>query len=382
MNAPPPRSRSAGSRTSATRGRAGDFGTFDDDSGAGGFAAGAVPGLVLITGPERVLAERILDAALAALRAGDPQIEVVRLDAAGYQAGSIARHASPSLFGTATALIVRDLDEAGDDLAADLTRYLAAPPGHVTLLAWHKGGNRGKRLLDALKKAGARVLSAPAITTERDKAAFVEGEFRRAGRRIDPEAAHALIEAAGKDIPELASACRQLIGDTTGTVGTAEVATYYGGRITASGFRVAAAALAGDVTEALTLTRHAIAVGTDPVPIVAALAVQVRQLVTVMGAPQGPAASLAGSLGMAPWQIDRARRALRGWSEQGLADAVTAIAAADADVKGGSRDPVYAVERCVIEVTRARRRGGRGGEPTDRARASIPARTARSARRW
>ena len=54
---------------------------------------------------------------------------------------------------------------------------------------------------------------------------------------------------------------------------------------------------------------------------------------------------------MAPWQVDKARRALGGWTADALATCVTAIAAADFEVKGGGRDPVYAVERCVLTIT-------------------------------
>jgi DNA polymerase-3 subunit delta len=59
---------------------------------------------------------------------------------------------------------------------------------------------------------------------------------------------------------------------------------------------------------------------------------------------------LAGVIGAAPWQIDRARRDLSGWSEGGLASAIVAVAAADANVKGATRDPVYALERMVTVV--------------------------------
>lgn len=349
-------------RTSKPRGRAtsggpGGFGTFDDDSTAAD-SVGTVPPLVLITGPERVLAERAVAAALAACRQADPEVEIVRLEGAAYEAGLLAHHASPSLFGGARAVVIRGLDEATDDLVDDLAGHLAAAPDPedgVTLIVWHKGGNRAKKILDQMKKAGARVLTAPAVKSDRDKSDFVTGEFRSHGRRLEPEAVRALVEAVGKDVSELAAACKQLIADTTGTVDAETVEIYYGGRVAANGFRVADAALAGNTAEALALVRHAVAVGTDPVPIVAALAAQLRQLVKVSGAPHGAGGSVAGALGMAPWQVDRARRALRGWSDEGLGEAIRAVAQADFDVKGGGRDPVYAVEKCVLDVTRARR---------------------------
>ena len=121
---------------------------------------------------------------------------------------------------------------------------------------------------------------------------------------------HALVEAVGKDVRELASACQQLIDDTTGVIDEQVVLTYHGGKVEATGFRVADAAMAGDTGEALRLLRHAIAVGVDPVPIVAVLAQQARQLIKVGSAGRGRSADLARDLGMAPWQVDKARRAL------------------------------------------------------------------------
>ena len=65
-----------------------------------------------------------------------------------------------------------------------------------------------------------------------------------------------------------------------------------------------------------------------------------------------PAADdVARDVGMAPWQVDKARRALGGWTADALATCVRAVAAADFEVKGGGRDPVYAVERCVLTIT-------------------------------
>ena len=55
---------------------------------------------------------------------------------------------------------------------------------------------------------------------------------------------------------------------------------------------------------------------------------------------------------MAPWQVDKARRALgRLDRRRARPPASPAIAAADFEVKGGGRDPVYAVERCVLTIT-------------------------------
>jgi DNA polymerase-3 subunit delta len=318
-----------------------------------------VPPFVLIVGPEELLAQRALAATVEALRATDPGLDVVRLSATTYESGALGVHASPSLFGGSTAIVLTEADEAAEDCTKDVLDYVAAPAEHVTLIVAHRGGVRGKKLLDALKTAKVRVLEAPAVKSERDKTDFVVNEFRVGRRKVTPEAVRALVEAVGKDLAELAAACAQLIRDTQGLVDESVVETYHGGKIEATGFRVADAAIAGNAGEALALLRHALAAGVDPVPIVAVFASQLRQLVKVAGAPRGSSASLAKVLELAPWQIDRARRALAGWELDRLGEAIQAVAAADFAVKGGDRDPEYAVERCILAICRARARARR-----------------------
>lgn len=317
-------------------------------------AGGGVPPFVLIAGPESLLAERALAATLGALREADPDVEVIRIEAAGYQPGDLPAQVCPSLFGEAKAVVLADVDEGGEALHTDLLACLADPQPDVTVVVLHKSGQRGRKVVDALKKRRARVLDAAAVKTDKDKSDFVVNEFRTAGRKVTPEAVRALVEAVGGDLMELASACAQLVADTEGVVDRDVVDRYHGGKVEASGFRVADAAIAGNTPDALRLLRHAISSGVDPVPIVAVLAGQLRQLVRVAGAGRGPSGQVASALGMAPWQVDRSRRALAGWDLDALGLAIQAVAAADFQVKGGGRDPVFAVERAVLDVTQAR----------------------------
>jgi len=314
----------------------------------------AVPPLVLVSGPEEVLVERAVAATIAELRHAAPDLEVTRLAASSYEPGELGIRTSPSLFGGEQAVVVEGLDEATDELQSDLTAYLADPADDVTLVVTHRAGQRGKRVLDLLRKQGARTIDCPAIKTDRDKGDFVANEFRRQGRKATPEAVRALVEALGKDVRELASACTQLASDTQGLIDDQLVETYHGGKVEATGFRVADAAMAGQTGEALRLLRHAIATGVDPVPIVAVLAAQLRQLVKVGSAGRGSSQQLAKELGLAPWQVDKARRLVGHWDADGIGRAIQAVAAADFEVKGGGRDPVYAVERAILTITTAR----------------------------
>lgn len=312
-----------------------------------------MPPLVLIQGPEQLLADRALASVVAELRVTAPDLEVVQLSPGTYAAGDLTLHASPSLFGGDKAVVVHDLDEAGDELQTDVLAYLnGGGEDGITLVVRHRSGQRGKKILDTLKAGRARVIEVPAIKSDRDKTDFATNEFRVARRRATAGAVRALVEAVGASVAELAAACQQLVDDTTGVIDEQVVGTYYAGKVEATGFRVADAAVAGDAAEALRLLRHAIAVGVDPVPIVAVLGQQLRQLLRVGSAGRGRSADVARDLGLAPWQVDKARRALSGWSGDALGRSIQAVAAADVEVKGGGRDPVFAVERAIVTIAR------------------------------
>nr|WP_308054096.1 DNA polymerase III subunit delta [Cellulomonas xiejunii] len=325
---------------------------------AGGASAGvpwtqAAPApVVLVSGPEHVLAERACDRIVELARANDPDVEVTRVDAATYAAGELAVLTSPSLFAEAKVVVVEGVERAGDALLVDAEAYLAAPVPDVVVVLRHGGGQRGKRLLDAAKREQIPTIGCESVRTDADKAAFVAEELKRAGRRADPRGVRALVDAVGSDLRELAAACAQLVADTTGLIGEEAVQRYHGGRVEATGFQVADAAVAGDAGRAVALLRHALATGLDPVPVVAAVAARLRTLAKV-GAVRGRGAAAARELGMAPWQVDRATQDLRRWTPEGLAVAIAAVAQADAEVKGEGRDPRFAVERAVLRVAGA-----------------------------
>lgn len=308
--------------------------------------------LVLVTGGEALLAERAVERVLGQAREQDPSVEVTRLEGPSYEAGRLQVATSPSLFDEARVVVLTDLQAATEQALADVTEYVAAPAPDVVLVLQHGGGVRGKRTLDAIRAAGAVTVTCDPVKRDADKSAFAVAELRRARRKAEPAALRALVEACGADLRELAAACQQLAADTTGTVTLEVVTRYYGGRVEATGFRVADAAVEGRAGEAVALLRHAVATGTDPVPLVAALAAKLRTLAKV-GAARGRGLDPARDLGLASWQVDRARRDLSRWTPEALADAIAAVAQADAEVKGAGRDPVFAIERAVLRVASA-----------------------------
>lgn len=311
--------------------------------------------LVLISGSEDFLSRRARSVLIENARQADPEVELTEREAGAYAAGEIFTLASPSLFGEAKLVIFNGVEACNDAFLKDALSYLEQVEEGTSMVFRHGGGQRGKKLLDALKKAGAPVIDAQPLKRDADRQEFAAAEFSRAGRRITREGLAALMDALGQDIAELAAGCQQLMADTAGTIDADVVSAYYGGRVEATGFRVAETAIAGRSGEALTLLRHALATGVDPVPLVAAMATKLRAMAKVTGL-RGSAAQLAGSLGMAPWQVERARKDAGRWDQEALGEALIAVAEADAAVKGGSRDPVYALETMVLTVCRSARR--------------------------
>ncbi|WP_029253695.1 DNA polymerase III subunit delta [Paraoerskovia marina] len=305
--------------------------------------------LILIRGTEGLLADRAVARVLELAREQNPETDRIDVEGATYEAGMLAVATSPTLFDDPSVVVVRGAEACTDALVTDLVAYAAAPDAEATVVVVHGGGQRGKKMLDAITASGAPVVTCDPLKKDPERVSFVEQEFRAARRKAEPAAVRALVDALGNDLRELAAACTQLVTDSTGTITAELVDRYHGGRVEATGFRVADAAVAGAAGDAVTMLRHALATGADPVPLVAALAMKLRALAKVSAMRGGVTAR---ELGLAPWQVDRARKELRGWTPDGLAEAIGAVARADAEVKGGGRDPVYAVERAVLVIAR------------------------------
>ncbi|HEX5565508.1 MAG TPA: DNA polymerase III subunit delta [Streptomyces sp.] len=312
--------------------------------------------VTLAVGQEDLLLDRAVRQVITATRASDADTDVRELGPDELRPGTLAELTSPSLFAERKVVVVRNAQDLPADTVKDVKAYLAAPAEEITLVLVHAGGAKGKGLLDAARKAGAREVACPKMTKPADRQAFVRSEFRAAGRSATPGACQALVDTLGSDLRELASACAQLVADVEGTIDEAVVARYYSGRAEASGFTIADRAVEGRMPEALEALRWSLATGVAPVLIVSALAQGVRGIGKLASAPRGMrSGDLARELGMPPWKIDRVRQQAQRWSADGVFVALRAVAEADAAVKGGGDDPEYALEKAVMTVARAAR---------------------------
>jgi len=304
--------------------------------------------LMLISGQEEYLASRVIRSIREQLRLSDANLEIHELDASDYAAGQLLNLSSPSLFAEPRLIIARGFERCTDDFIIDGLDYLNRPTEDTTVIFRHNSSSvRGKKLLDALRNSSeVSEIACLAITKDADRNEFVQSEFRQANRKITVGAQRAILEAFTDDLGELAAACSQLLTDSAETIDEQTVERYYGGRVETNAFKVIDAALAGKSGESLALMRHALATGADPVPMLIAFAMKIRQLAKL----SSNRSATAVQLGMAPWLLDKVRRDLQSWTEPGLANIIVQLASTDAAIKGAERDPVYALERLILSI--------------------------------
>lgn len=301
--------------------------------------------VVFITGTESYLASRAIRKIRQQLKDQFPELEITEIADGDYTPGSLFEYASPSLFGEPRLVIIYG---AAEGLKEDIKSYLDNPADLVTVvvrlpnLVGHSGSIR-----KGLAKA-ALGISCEELKKDSERIDFVNREFKEAKVSIEPAAVRALVLAFNSELGELGAACSQLAMNFE-KVTLQQVEETFGGRVETNAFKIADAALSGNATEAIRLFRHGFATGIDPVPLVAALTMRIRQLARLFNDRNASAAAL----GMQPWQIDKARKDLAGWQELELAQLVELAAATDADVKGAARDPEYSVERLLLAMARA-----------------------------
>lgn len=312
---------------------------------------------LLINGSEPLLAERAVAAQVARARREHQDADLNEVTAAELADGRFADLIGGSLFASHAVVVVTDLANLPEE-ALPLVRQTALDPHpELCLILVHGGGQKGKGLLDALKKAKVATISAdPVRQWELPK--FVATEARALRMSLDVPAAQALVDAVGADLRALTGALRQLSSDYDGEqVSAAMVRRYFGGRAEVTSFAVADDALAGRPGAALEKLRWALSTGVAPVLVTSAMANSLRGLgkYLELRSAHVPDNDLARQVGVPPWKLKDLSRLSRDWSSLGVSVAIRAVATADEQVKGAAADPGFALEQLLLTVDAARR---------------------------
>jgi len=299
--------------------------------------------LIIVSGAEPYLSGRAVSLLKAQMRAQFEDLEITEIDEGGYTPGLLVSIAAPSLFGEPRLVIISG---ASEGLAEDCQQYLDQNVENCTLVVRvpNAVGHNGK-FKTALSKFALNVVC-DELKKDADRAAFAQAELKGFGVSIDQAALKALLSAFANDLGELGAACSQLASSGKSKIDLETVESSFQGRVETNAFKIADAALGQNPAEAIRLYRHGFATGIDNVALTAALSMRIRTLAKLFNNSN----SQAAALGMAPWQLDKARRELRNFTEEQLIELVELSAQTDADVKGASREPEYSVERLILAM--------------------------------
>lgn len=304
-------------------------------------ASGADSKLILAVGKETVLVSRVIEGALHAAKANDPNFVRQEIAANSDSAAmDFANAMSPSLFGELTVLIVSGLDSATDELAEQITTHVGNVPEHIKLVFTHPGGVKGKRLLDTIRKAGAVEANCSELKTKDLEAALV-AEFKKHGRKATAEAVSQLQTSLGTGLGELLSAVSQLCADIEADVIDANhVSTYYSGVSDVMGWTLSDAMWNAQPLEVLEQLRWSLqSDSASAVPAISAISNGLRALVKYAGAPAGmPENELASLVGVPPWKLRMLKNQKNRWTPEQLATAARLLAQADRSSKGTAYD--------------------------------------------
>jgi DNA polymerase-3 subunit delta len=316
--------------------------------------------LRVVMGEEELLRSRAVAAVRTAILARHEAPEIHELAAAGLPIGQLADVLAPSLFGGHRLVVVSGVQEAAAALTESLVSYAKDPDPELTLVIVHFGGKRNEALVKAFTSAGAALDECPKISSVGDRAAFVRNEVRTHGGRITADAVVALVDAIGADLRGLSAAASQLVSDFGGTIDADTVARFHRGQAEVTGFTVAERVLVGDREGSIEMLRWALERGVAHVLIADAIADGVRTAARVSSLSSTNPGELARILKLPPWKVKKAQAQSRGWSIDGLQQAIGVAAELNADVKGAAASADYALERAVRRIVTIRAETGRG----------------------
>jgi len=250
------------------------------------------------------------------------------------------------------------VQEAAATLVESLLSYTKDPDPALTLVIVHHGGKRNEALVKAFTAAGAAVDDCPKISSAGERISFIRNEVRRVGGTIAPDAVTALLDAVGNDLRSLSSAASQLVSDFGGSIDAEAVARFHRGQAEVTGFTVAERVLVGDMVGSIEMLRWALQRGVAHVLLADAIADGVRTAARVSSLNTRDIGDLARTLKLPPWKVKKAQAQARGWSIDGLQQAIVVAAELNADVKGAAASADYALERAVRRIVTIRATSG------------------------
>ncbi|SHF48992.1 DNA polymerase III subunit delta [Desulforamulus putei] len=238
---------------------------------------------------------------------------------------------------------------------AILLNYLSNP-SPTTCLIFMTGEpvDRRKKLYKAVGSAG-QAIEFKALK-QAEMVSWVTQKIKAAGKKIDPAAARALVEANGKlGLLNLSNEVEKLLtylGEGS-EITLRDVRQVGVMNVEQNIFTVVDEAVAGHTSHALAGIRELLALKEQPPKILAMLARQIRIAIQVEALVREgcPEREVAGKLGLQDFVVRKALHQARKSGSRKLEWALEQIAVIDADIKKGRQDFLPAIESTLIKFS-------------------------------
>ncbi len=283
---------------------------------------------------------------------GDPGRGEARRDEAPPVALALAACRTPPFLAERRVVVLRDTAGLDASQVKDVVAYLSDPLPSTLLVLACAGKSAPAALVKAVRASGVVVDAAPAAVGRARSTWFAE-RLRQAPVRIAPAAAARLEEHLGEDIARLEgilAALHAAYGDRA-AVGPEELEPFLGSAGGVAPWDLTDAIDAGDASRAVDALQRMVSAGErHPLQVLATLHRHVGAMLRLDGSDATDETSAAAVTGLRPYPAKKALAQSRRLGHERIARAVTLLAAADLDLRGGLGWP----DALVLEVLVAR----------------------------
>ncbi len=299
--------------------------------------AGKVAPVYVLTGSDPLLTQRAVAALIdATVPPASRGFNLDAMEGKGSSANQIISAARTlPMMGKRRLVLVRDAEAAGAETLTGLVPYLDSPsPETVLVMVCGKVDGRMKFFAAAKKKGFLHELTVP-----RQLGGWIFDEVKRAGAKIDGEAARRLEEVVGRDISRLAGAIEQLAlyAGEGRAISVDDVDALVADTSQRTVFQLNDAVGQGDRIGALRAVGKLFEQRESAIGVVIMLARHVRQLAMYQSlvAERTPPGDIARICGVPPFVIDKSLAPQsRRFTSVALTQAIRLVAQADRDLKG------------------------------------------------
>ncbi len=275
-------------------------------------------------------------------------VEDFDLADAGTQVGLVADAlGTMPLFTERRVVVLRNVHGAPADVLEPVVAAIAGRVDEVDVVATVTG-RQPKAFADVMKKASAESIGASVGTGKNDRLGRVEVQLVEAGLSYSPEVPQMIVRWLGEDHSRLAGLVQTLVstyGENAKLV-RSDVDLFLGGAGSVAPWDLTDAIDAGDTSGALVMLHRFLADGTHSLQVLALLANRYGQMMKLDGRGVRTGADAVAILGGKEFPARKVLEQYQKLGSGGVARAMSHLAAADVDLRGGKDWP----DVLVLEV--------------------------------